>query len=264
MSVTHLALCWKLTRKDGVVLGFTSHDQDIVREDGVYRAVPGFNPSAISTSAGLEKDNFEISGALTHASVSEADLWSGRYDGARLHVFMTDWQDVSVTHPLATVMLGDVETDGTVFRAETTGATALLDRVLLETVSPECRAQFGDKRCKVALRQYSVFSRVQSVSAETVTFTGLVPDADYYAYGHVLWLTGENAGVVSSILSSAGSAVTLREDTPFAVSAGAHALVRAGCDKRFATCVGKYGNKANFRGEPYVPGIDSLVRYPGL
>jgi uncharacterized phage protein (TIGR02218 family) len=264
MNVTHLALCWKLTRKDGVVLGFTSHDRDIVREDGIYRAVPGFNPSAISTSAGLEKDNFEISGALTHASVSETDLWSGRYDGARLHVFMTDWKDAQVTHPLATVMLGDVETDGTAFRADTTGVTALLDRVLLENVSPECRAQFGDKRCKVPLRQHSVFARVQTVSGEVVTFSGLVPNADYYAYGHVLWLSGANAGAVTSILASSAQTVTLREDTFFALSIGDHALVRAGCDKRFATCVGKFSNKANFRGEPYVPGIDSLVRYPGL
>jgi uncharacterized phage protein (TIGR02218 family) len=264
MHVTHLAMCWKLTRKDGVVLGFTSHDRDIVRADGIYRAVPGFNPSAIATSARLEKDNFEISGALTHASVSETDLWSGRYDGARLHVFMTDWNDEQVMHPLATVMLGDVETDGDLFRAETVGVTALLERSLLETVSPECRAQFGDKRCKVPLRQYSRLERVQAVNAETVTFTGLVPDVDYYAYGHVLWLTGANAGAVTTILASSGQTVTLREETSFAISAGDQALVRAGCDKRFATCVGKFANKANFRGEPYVPGIDSLVRYPGL
>jgi hypothetical protein len=30
-----------------------------------------------------------------------------------------------------------------------------------------------------------------------------------------------------------------------------------------ATCGGRFGNALNFRGEPYLPGIDLLTRYPG-
>jgi hypothetical protein len=36
-----------------------------------------------------------------------------------------------------------------------------------------------------------------------------------------------------------------------------------GCDKSIATCAGRFANAANFRGEPYLPGIDLLTRYPG-
>jgi hypothetical protein len=36
-----------------------------------------------------------------------------------------------------------------------------------------------------------------------------------------------------------------------------------GCDKTIATCAGRFANAANFRGEPYLPGIDLLTRYPG-
>jgi uncharacterized phage protein (TIGR02218 family) len=264
MTATHLALCWKVIRRDGIILAFTNHDQDVERVDGVYRALPGFTPSAISTTAGLEADNFELVGALTHASITEADLWSGKYDGARIVVTMVDWTNPVDMQEVTVVTLGDVESDGQSFKVDTVGATALLGRTIVESISPECRAVLGDKRCKVALRVHEVRTAVQSVSGDSLVVTTLVPDAAYYAYGQVTWLTGKNAGVRSKILTSIGQSLTLHEPPPFAMLAGAHVLVTPGCDKRFITCLGKFNNKANFRGEPNVPGIDSLVRYPGL
>ena len=50
---------------------------------------------------------------------------------------------------------------------------------------------------------------------------------------------------------------------PNAVAAGTLVEVSEGCDKSFATCVARFGNGANFRGEPHLPGIDLLTRYPG-
>jgi hypothetical protein len=40
--------------------------------------------------------------------------------------------------------------------------------------------------------------------------------------------------------------------------------VREGCDKQFATCVNRFKNALNFRGEPHVPGGDLLTRFGGL
>jgi cell wall-associated NlpC family hydrolase len=38
--------------------------------------------------------------------------------------------------------------------------------------------------------------------------------------------------------------------------------IRPGCDKSFATCRAKFANSINFRGFPYVPGTDQVLRYP--
>ncbi len=46
--VTTIALCWRLERRDGVALGFTTHDRDLAIGGLVYRAAPGMLPSAIS------------------------------------------------------------------------------------------------------------------------------------------------------------------------------------------------------------------------
>ncbi|HLL58748.1 MAG TPA: phage BR0599 family protein, partial [Allosphingosinicella sp.] len=39
--------------------------------------------------------------------------------------------------------------------------------------------------------------------------------------------------------------------------------ISEGCDKSFATCTARFANGANFRGEPHLPGMDLLTRYPG-
>ena len=53
-ELTTLAFCWRLDRRDGISLGFTSHDRDLVMGGFLFRAAPGMVPSALEQSAGLE------------------------------------------------------------------------------------------------------------------------------------------------------------------------------------------------------------------
>jgi len=46
------------------------------------------------------------------------------------------------------------------------------------------------------------------------------------------------------------------------IAAGDTFTVTAGCDKRFATCNGRFNNAVNFRGFPHIPGNDFVIRYP--
>ena len=87
--------------------------------------------------------------------------------------------------------------------------------------------------------------------------------ANAYGGGRLRWFGGrEWRGWSMRIAASAGATVTLRAA---AVAAAAGTLVELieGCDKSIATCAARFGNAANFRGEPYLPGIDLLTRYPG-
>ena len=86
-----LAFCWRLDRRDGVSLGLTSHDRDLVVEGMVYRAAPGMLPSAVSVGAGLDVDSMDVKGALTADVIAAADLEAGRWDGAGLRLYLTDW-----------------------------------------------------------------------------------------------------------------------------------------------------------------------------
>jgi uncharacterized phage protein (TIGR02218 family) len=55
--------------------------------------------------------------------------------------------------------------------------------------------------------------------------------------------------------------LTLLEAPVRALAAGQTFSVRAGCDKRIATCATKFANAANFRGFPTIPGQDTVLRY---
>jgi uncharacterized phage protein (TIGR02218 family) len=50
---------------------------------------------------------------------------------------------------------------------------------------------------------------------------------------------------------------------PFAIAIGDLFAVTMGCDRRLATCKARFDNVVNFRGEPYLPGTDEVLKYGG-
>lgn len=264
-DLTTLAFCWRLDRRDGVALGFTSHDHDLEIGGFLYRAAPGMAPSAISRSDGLEVDTLDVAGALSSAAISAADLTAGRWDGARLRLIAVDWD-----HPdadpvfLARGELGDVSVSDGAFTAELRGPTALLDRAVVEATSPECRAELGDKRCRVDLAGRTRIARIAvMVDAATYDVDATEPSGNAYGYGRLRWISGGNSGITSAVLRSEGARLHLREPPPFAATTGTMIELIEGCDRIFTTCRDRFGNGENFRGEPHLPGMDLLTRYPG-
>jgi hypothetical protein len=65
--LTSVAYGWRLERRDGVTIGFTSHDRDVEIDGVVYSAAPGMEPSAISESLGLDSGGLEIAGTISNA-----------------------------------------------------------------------------------------------------------------------------------------------------------------------------------------------------
>ena len=49
-EVTTLATCWKIERKDGLILGFTDHDQPLIINNIIYDSIAGFTPTNIESS----------------------------------------------------------------------------------------------------------------------------------------------------------------------------------------------------------------------
>ena len=267
-DTTTLAICWRLERHDGVTIGLTGHDRDLAVDGLTYRAAPGMVPSAIERSDGLEPDTMDAAGALVSGAITETDLLAGRWDGAAVSVFAVDWAAGGAPIPPPTIPLGEgtigaVETRDGGFSAELAGATARLAEPVVEETSAECRAELGDRRCRVAMRGRRRLARVIEWDGTGVTLDAAEPVADAYGWGVLRWLEGPNCGLDSAIAASSGNALTLRAAPPFAVTAGTLVRIAEGCDKTIATCAGRFGNAANFRGEPYLPGIDLLTRYPG-
>ena len=260
-ELTHLALCWRLVRCDGVALGFTSHDRPLLVNGLRHQSRPGMSPSAVVLGDGVTADDMEVAGALSAGALTGADLLAGRWDGARLDLFLVDWRDPDAGQQwLAEGTLGDVAVGTGAdagFTAELIGPGAALAASVVESCSPECRAELGDARCKVDLRPRERLMAVTAVAQDRVQIAGIV--AADYVQGEMAVLDGPNAGLVRRLLAKDSGWLVM--DEPLALATGTRVRLREGCDKRFVTCRDRFANARNFRGEPHVPGADLLTRY---
>jgi uncharacterized phage protein (TIGR02218 family) len=177
-------------------------------------------------------------------------------------VFMLDWEAPDGARVmLARGELGDVNLEGEGFSAELKGPAAALDRPVVEQTSPECRAEFGDKRCRVDLAGRARVTRIAAVLNVSGVEVADGAGGNAYAYGRLRWLSGPNSGLERPVLQSDGLQLTLRDPPHYPAQIGDLVEITEGCDRAFATCVGRFGNGLNFRGEPHLPGMDLLTRY---
>lgn len=259
--VTALATLWRITRRDGVVLGFTDHDRDITVDGLLYRAAGGFTPTSVESGGDLAVDNLEIEAVLASDAIAEDDLLDGLYDGARVDVFAVAHEDPSlgVLH-LRRGTIGEVRLAGQGFVAELRGLTQALARPVVQLYSAACRADLGDARCRLGLGAWTVSGSVTAVTDRRVFSDQARGEADgWFAHGVLTWTSGANAGLGMEVKAFAGGAFTLYLPMPRDIAVGDAYTVHAGCDRRFETCREKFGNAINFQGEPHVPGMDFLM-----
>ncbi|PAX07011.1 DUF2163 domain-containing protein [Sphingomonas lenta] len=262
-ELTTVAFCWRVERRDGVAVGLTSHDRDLVIDGLPHRAAPGMTPSAIRREEGLEADTMDVGTALSSALIREDDLLAGRWDGARVSLSAVDWTEPSRRVALSEGTIGAVELTDAGFTAELRGAAAALERAVVEETSPECRAELGDRRCRVPMAGRRRFARVVESDGEQLTLDRAEPEPDAYGGGRLRWFGGANAGLEGAVARSEGARVVLRAPPAFEAEPGTLVELVEGCAKSLEVCRGRFGNAVNFRGEPFLPGMDLLTRYPG-
>ncbi|MBI5130283.1 MAG: DUF2163 domain-containing protein [Rhodopseudomonas palustris] len=269
-GVTTLAQCWIVRRRDGGVLGFTDHDRDLTVAGVVCRAGTGFAASEAAQRFDLSVDGAEISGALADDLLSEADLAAGRYDAATVESWLVDWSEPALHVLTARGTLGEVRREGQAFTAELRGLADRLSQESGRLYTANCGADLGDGRCRVDLagaawRGLGVVSAVFGTS--TFAASGLEVFAPgLFTAGRLSWHSGANAGTAIEIKQhrAVGGQVRLSLWQAMAepIAIGDGFWITAGCDKRFATCRDRFGNAANFRGFPQIPGNDFVVSYP--
>ena len=335
--VTTLATCWQITRRDGARFHFTDHDRDIAFEGALYRASAGYARSAIASDAGLAPDTLEVEGVFEDDALSEAALRAGLFDGAEARLFLVNWADPGMgALRLRRGWFGEVVLgDGGVFRTELRGLTQALSQRIGALISPACRADLGDGRCRVPLHPPAIARETAYGVGQTVrvplsdapgsarwqdrafrcttagTTAATLPAYDptpgagtadgsalfvaeqawtragsviaaldrsrfttslaepravdgWFAGGVLAWESGANAGRAMEVIDwvQASATITLFLPMGFAIATGDRFSLHPGCDKRLDTCIGRFANVLNFRGEPYLPGHDALMQYP--
>lgn len=265
-GTTTLATCWRVTLQDGTVLGFTDHDRPLFVGGVWYEAGTGFLPSAIQTQSRLAVDNQAMEGFLDAESISAADLGAGRWDYAEVLVFTCNWRDLGQGIQIKQRgRLGEVSLQRGTFTAEFRGLTNAYSQAVADVYQPGCRAQLGDARCGVNLATWTFTGTLAAVSADGLTLSdpARTEPTDHFTGGKLTMTSGASAGLSMEVKTYTPGQLVLQLQLPRGAAAGDTYSLHAGCSKTFATCVNRFANGVNFRGEPHVPGMDALVRFGG-
>lgn len=145
---------WLLRRADGVELGFTDHDRDLVVEGVTCRAASGWTAGAADSAVGLSAGSAAVAGGLDDTAITDADVEAGLYDGAAVTLWRVDWDRPDLKVRLWTATLARIKRDGAGFTAELEGPLATLERVVGRTFGRDCDAMLGDGRCGVDLEAF--------------------------------------------------------------------------------------------------------------
>lgn len=260
---TTMVHAWKVTRTDGIVQGFTEHDNDLTFGSLTYKASSGFTATQIESSLGLSVDNLNVDGALSSDTLNADDLAAGRYDDAQVELWWVNFEDTAQRVLLNKGNVGQVKRGELAFSAELRSQSARLQQRTGRIYQRTCDAILGDARCKVALGAFTSTGTISVVnSSRDFDVTGLSNDTDtFYSFGLLTFTSGLNNGLQFEVKSHAPGHIFLWEKTPFAVAVSDTFSVVAGCNKFITTCHSKFANTVNFQGFNLIPGSDYIARY---
>lgn len=266
-GTTTLAWCWRLTRRDDSLLGFTDHDRDIEFDGTIFEAAAGMTASDIKDSVGLSVDNLTIESALNSARLNENDLAAGLYDDAKIEIWRVNWSAPQQRVLMRSGSLGEVRRAGTAFSAEIRGLAHYLQQPQGRLYQYTCDATLGDRRCGIDLtdviyRTIATITTVQSHRRFNVAYSGTYA-SDWFTRGLALATSGTNQGssieIKRHIATASETIIELWQPLANTPLPGDTLVVTAGCDKTFATCRDRFENRLNFRGFPHMPGNDFVM-----
>ncbi len=268
-GTTTLSWCWRITRADGAVFGFTDHDRTLSFDGTAFEPESGLTASAVRAGSDLSVDAQDAQGVLSSGRITETDILDGRWDNAEVEVWRVNWQDPSQCVLLRHGAIGQIRRGRLVFVAEMRSMAHVLGQTVGRMFQADCDAELGDTRCRVNLDAPAFKGTgavIDLLRDRAFTASGLGGfAASWFAFGTITWTSGADAGrraeVLSHDLVDGIAILTLLEAPVRPIAETDTFIIRAGCDKRLATCSGKFGNVANFRGFPHIPGQDAILRY---
>lgn len=269
-GATTLSRAWIVVRKDGTTLGFTDHDAPLVVDGVTCEAATGMDATALETTTGLAVDNSQAVGALSAASITEADIEAGRYDGAEVSLYLVNW-----TNPDQAILqfrghLGEITRGGGVFEAELRGLSEALNQPIGRAYLRKWAPQPGSTTGGVDLSG-AAFTATGTIgeidSRRVVALDGLSAYADHhFANGLAEIQSGANAGrrlgIRADRIRRDLHLIELFEPAYADFALGDQIKLYQGFDGTAEDYKAKIGDLTDFRGFPHLPGEDWAIAYP--
>lgn len=195
-DVTTLAICWKITRKDGEVYAFTSCDEDLVIDGITYKSMNMSETTAFETTGDATVSNMEIDTFLDHDDVTQIDLETGLFDSADVEVCIVNYEDLGQGKlKVLKGEFGEVEIGDDIAKVELRSMAQKLNQKIGRKYTNQCDADLGDARCGVDLSEYEETGTITHVvNRKQFGDTSRTESEEYFRYGIITFTSGYNNG----------------------------------------------------------------------
>jgi uncharacterized phage protein (TIGR02218 family) len=271
-QLKRMATCFKLQRKDGTIFRLTSHDKKLTLEGEEYSPMGGVDASAKRKQGGLGEHDVELRGVISSNVITSSDLRAGRYRDAKITEKLCDWRyPFAGTWGSAIYWIGDVKFNGEVWECAIAGMARWLKHRVGSVFARNCEVTLGDAKCQVNLASFTVSGvgilglvdgeKRRIIRANPAQLSGSFVD-HWFRHGKVTFTSGANNGLKGDIAAytQATREIELQLPMPFEIGLSDQFSIVAGCDKRSSTCILTFNNIVNFRGDPFLPGSDKVLR----
>jgi uncharacterized phage protein (TIGR02218 family) len=264
---TTLATALRITRRDGAVYAFTTHDIDDVVGGVAYLARPGLAVSDIIIAANAAVGNLQLTTLHDGTVFTTADVLGGKWRNAAFTIFRYNWASISDgIDTLLSGTLGEFTLLRNSVTAELRDFRQYLQQAVGDASSKTCRARLGDARCKKDLTSFAYAGLITAVT-DTQTFadSSRTEALQWFNEGEITFTSGDNDGISAKIKTFAAGVFTLAIPLILPVLPGDSYIAVAGCMKRVdEDCHDKFDNAVNFVGEPHRKGMNDLTAPPSI
>jgi len=254
-DVRTIAYCILFELKSGTSLGFTSHDDDLKIDDINYTSTNSFDVEKLSETIGLKPDSLKGFAAINNDVIKDEDLISGKFDGAKISIFTIDYKNLDAGKLyIKKGYINKITLENGIFTIEIDSYLSKLSNDITQTYSPLCNAKLGDVRCSYALENNVQTGQVTKLMDNRIFESDVTSKPKtFFNYGKIEFTSGENQGVITEVKSYDPGRIELVFSLHNNINIGDEFKIYPGCDKKFS-------NIENFRGFPFVPGTDKILK----
>jgi uncharacterized phage protein (TIGR02218 family) len=261
-----------ITRADGVVLRFTSLDEDYTWGLHTWKHCASFQDSATAYASELGSvGSVGLIGIIDDDAISDGDIYADKYDDAYVELWVVDRTTPYPLPPFRSGAgwIGHISFGQSTYEADVIGPGQKLQQTgLVDFFGPGCLWDFGvldadGIGCPVDVAALTLHDAVVTGSRgrQLLYFDAATPGGTaIWNGGKVKWTTGVNAGVTLQVntVDFGAQALSLWDLLPFPPAPGDLFDLEPGCPKNKPACQDNYDVYESYGGFPDTPGPDAL------
>lgn len=260
-ETTSLAKFILITLSEDEKIGLTTLDKEFEFENVIYKP-------AISADNFSNKTSFSTNDKEKYFSAFDSDLInddfikSGKIDNAEIEIFLLNYNfPADGKLVLKKGYISKIIYDEEKYFFEISGYSKYLTKKITNNYSPNCRARLGDSKCQVDMNSFTFTGSITSlINKFSFIDSSRAEATGYFNHGILEFLTGDNKNILKEVSEFSSGKIILTTSLPYEIQLGDEYRITAGCDKSFSTCISKFNNALNFRGEPHVPGTEKILK----